>query len=117
MTEFRPHAELEGSVLHVQILGADPVRSLDVRCVVDLTDFGEVVGVEVLDLRTQLEGGAIAPPRSTGEISWSYDADIDALYIHVAHGAGQVQQSALARTQLDSAGRVVDMSIPVPRAT
>lgn len=50
MTEFQPFADLREGILHIQILDTDPARSFEVRCVLDLTDFGEVVGVEVLDL-------------------------------------------------------------------
>ena len=114
MTEFHPFAELRGDVLHLQISGADAVRSFEVRCVVDLTDFGEVVGVEILDLVRQLGGGEMDPPRHKGAISWSYDDEIDALYVHVAEGRGQVQRSLMATAHVDPSGRVVAVAVPVP---
>ena len=90
---------------------------MELRCVLDLTDFGDVIGVEVLDLARQLDGGAMDPPRSKGAISWSYDDEIDALYIHVADGRGQVQRTATASAYIDTSGRVVRLEIAVPTSS
>lgn len=116
MSEFQAFAEFRDGVLHVRTLDAEPARSMELRCVLDLNDFGDVIGVEVLDLARQLDGGAMDPLRRKGAISWSYDDEIDALYIHVAEGRGQVQRSAVGSAHLDSSGRVVALAIPVPGA-
>jgi len=113
VTEFRPFFEIRDNVLHLHILSSDATNSSQLRCVLDLTDLGQVIGVEVLDLTAQLDGGVIAPSRSSGEIQWSYDAEIDALYIHVASGRGQVQRSVVANAELDDAGRIVEISVPL----
>ena len=117
MTEFQAFADVQGGRLRLKILSTDAVRSSEVQCVLDLTDFGEVVGVEVLDLSRQLDGGTITPPPGSGQITWSYDAEIDALYIHVADGRGQVQRSALANAETDAAGRLVALTIPIPEVS
>ena len=114
MTEFQPFAEFRDGVLLVHTAEGEPARSMDLRCVLDLTDFGDVIGIEVLDLARQLDGGTTEPLRWTGVISWSYDDEVDALYIHVAEGRGQVQRSAIATAHLDSNRRVVGLAIPVP---
>jgi uncharacterized protein YuzE len=100
-------------VLHVRLLEADPVRSLEVSCVVDATDFGEVVGVEMLDVGRQLAGGIVDPASFRGGVGWSYDAEVDALYVHVADGRGQVQRGSTVRAQLDSTGRLVQLDVPL----
>lgn len=88
------------------------MRPLDIDCVVDLTDFGEVVGVEVLDVSRQLAGGVVDPPTLQGEIRWSYDDEIDALYVHVADGRGQMQRRSIARaTSTRPAGSFSCMSL------
>lgn len=112
MSDFRPFSELQDTVLWLHILNTEPVASFELRCVLDMSDFREIVGIEVLDLNRQLEGGLIDPPQGTGEISWSYDSEFDALYIRVREGRGQVQQTAASLAQVDSEGRVVNISVP-----
>jgi hypothetical protein len=116
VSDFRPSAAVDQGVLRMQLLDSSPARSLDIDCVVDLTDFDEVVGIEVLDLTTQLEGGTVDPPRQDSTIRWSYDGEMDALYLHVADGRGQVQRRSTARAQLDSSGRLVQLDVPLARA-
>lgn len=115
MSAFCPWAAIEKGILRVRLLGSDPMRSLDIDCVLDLTDFDEVVGIEVLDLTRQLAGGTVAPPGQASSIRWSYDAEMDALYLHVADGRGQAQRSSRARGQLDAGGRLVELNIPLGR--
>ena len=111
---FQPSAFLQDGVLHVVVLDRGPTRTIDVRCVLDQTDFGDVVGVELLDLARQIEGGAIDPAPCTGGLSWSYDAEIDALYVHVAKGPGQIQRSSIASVHIGPMGKVVGLSIALP---
>lgn len=117
MTDFRPTAYLRDGVLHVAITDAEITRTVELRCVLDQTDFGDVVGVEVLDFARQLEGGAIDPPRGRGEIRWSYDDEIDALYVHVGEGRGQIQQTATLKAHIDQTGKVVGLTVPSPWAS
>jgi uncharacterized protein YuzE len=116
VSDFLPYAEIEQAVLRVQLVDAGGVRSLDIDCVVDLTDFDEVVGVEILDLRKQLAGGTIGPSVEGSSIRWSYDAEMDALYLHVMDGRGQVQRRSAASGQLDAGGRLVRLDVPLSRA-
>jgi uncharacterized protein YuzE len=116
MSEFRPRATVAQSVLRVQLWDAIPVRSVDIECVVDQTDLGDVVGVEVLDLRKQLSGGTVLPPSHDSKIRWSYDAEMDALYLHVVDGRGQAQRRSKALAHVDSSGRLVQLDVPLARA-
>jgi hypothetical protein len=111
MNDFRPWAPIEGGVLRVQLLDSEPVHSLDVDCVLDLTDFEDVVGVEVLDVTKQLTGGTVEPPSQDSSVRWSYDAEMDALYLHIAEGRGQMQRRSTARGQLDRNGRLVQLDV------
>lgn len=114
MTDFRPTSYFRDDVLHVVFIDIESTRTVELRCVLDQTDFGDVVGIEVLDLARQLEGGVVDPPRGTGEIRWSYDNEIDALYVHVGEGRGQVQRTATLSAHLSRAGTVVGLSFPWP---
>lgn len=46
----------------------------------------------MLDLRKQLTGGTVDPPSQDSTLRWSYDAEMDAVYLHVGEGPGQVQR-------------------------
>lgn len=87
-------------------------RLVEIECVLDLTYLGDVVGIEVLDLRKQLGGGSVSSFRAEGKVRWSYDDKIDALYIYIGHGSGQVQRSATA-TAHSNAQQVWVPGIPV----
>jgi hypothetical protein len=111
MTGFSPFTDVEEDLVRVHLLESDPATTVELECVLDLTDFGEAVGLEVLDLAKQLNGGRIDPVRITGRISWSYDVEIDALYVHLADGRAQIQKSVVARAELDNAGRIVQLTV------
>lgn len=109
-----PSAALYNGTLVIRFMEAMVSRSMKVICVIDQTDFGNVVGIEVLDFRRQLHGGLLQGPRSAGAVRWSYDDEIDAFYIHVMDGRGQIQASVVGTVGLDDAQRVVLLEVPVP---
>jgi uncharacterized protein YuzE len=117
MSHSFPSVEVSEGNLSISFLDSTPSRSVEVSCVVDLTDFGDVIGVEVLDWRHQLSGGLLDAPRASGQVRWSYDEEIDALYVHVMDGRSQTQLPATAKVSLDSRQRVVCLEVPVPSAT
>jgi uncharacterized protein YuzE len=114
---YLPSAEASGQTLYVRFLDSPATSSVEVACVIDQTHFGDVIGVEILDLRRQLSGGVVGGPRASGRVRWSYDSEIDAFYVHVMEGNSQVQTSATGKVSLDTDQRVVLMEIPVPPAT
>jgi uncharacterized protein YuzE len=115
VTEFHPHAHTHDDNFGVHLSDAPVADTLKVRCVLDLTSFDEIVGIEILDLRRQLNGGTVAASPSGGPIRWAYDDEIDALYVHVRDGRGQVQRSVAATARLDSAHRVVRLDVSLAR--
>jgi uncharacterized protein YuzE len=108
---FRPSAAIDLGVLCFRFFDSPAIRSIDIDCVADLTDFGDVVGIEILDLRGQLAGGMVEPPKSDGDFRWAYDEEIDALYLRVTDARGQVQRSLTAQARLDSLGRFVQLDV------
>jgi uncharacterized protein YuzE len=111
-----PSASLSEETLAVRFSDSLVSRSVEVACVVDQTDFGDVIGVEILDFRRQLTGGMIEGLRSAGQIKWSYDPEMDALYVHLTDGRSQVQVSVIGRISLDSSQRVVLLEAAIPAA-
>lgn len=108
-----PSAVIAGGILVLHFSESSPSRSADVTCTLDLTDFGDVVGIEVLDWQRQ-SGGVVDGPSACGNVRWSYDYEIDALYIHVMSGRSQIQRAVTARAGLDTDGHVVRLDIPIP---
>lgn len=117
MNEHLPLIEIADGIISVRFAESVTEQLLDVTCVIDYTDFGDVVGVEILDWRHQLSGGQIDAPSDSGLPRWSYDDEIDALYIHTTDGGGQNQQRTTAAVKLDASRRVVTVEIPLPSPT
>jgi uncharacterized protein YuzE len=114
MSHELPSAALHDGTLGVRFLDAVVSRSVEVACVIDRTDFGDVVGIEILDFLRQIPGALLEGPRSAGVVRWSYDAEIDAFYLHLMDGRGQTQTSIVGTVGLDDAQRVVLLEAPVP---
>ncbi len=91
-----------------------PSQSIEVKCTVDLTDFGEMIGVEVLDWHNQLSGAVLDAPSAFVKIRWSYDEEVDAFYLHLVDGRGQIQRSVVGKVGIDSNRRVVLLEVPIP---
>ena len=114
MTHFVPRVATGNGMLSIQFADSDIARSTNVDCVLDLTYLGDVVGVEILDLRRQLSGGRVEALSAGGQIQWSYDDEIDAFYVQILEDRAQVQRSATGKAHLDSGNRVVRLEVPVP---
>ena len=116
MCEGLPIAALSDETLTIRFLDAEVSRSVEVSCVIDQTDFGDVMGVEILGFRRQLSGGVVDAPRACGRVRWSYDSEDDAFYVHVGEGPMQAQTSVTGKISLDHTQRVVLLEVPVPPA-
>ena len=112
-----PAAAVDDGAVSIRFADQLPSQSIEVKCTVDLTDFGDVIGVEVLDWRRQLSDGVLDAQSVRGPVLWSYDEEIDAFYIHVTEGRSQIQRSAVAEVGLDSNRRVVLLKVPIPPIT
>lgn len=115
MSEFNPLVERQDDLLRITLrphLGVLSLMSL--RCVIDLTFLGEVVGVEVLDFGRQLSGGTAPSCLNNGDVRWSYDPEVDAFYVHVSDGPGQVQHADTAIAYLDSDGQLTVLELQNP---
>ena len=77
-----------------------------------MDDFGEAVGIEILDFHSQVDGSMVESP-TEGHVRWSYDQEMDALYLHVADGRGSVQRSVIGAVELDGRKTVVELRVPI----
>ena len=114
MNEPMPTVVSADGVISVRFLDSDVTQSIEVVCVVDFTDFGVVVGIEILDWHRQLSGGQIDSSSASGKLRWSYDQEIDALYIHTGDERGQNQEGTICTVRLDANQRVVTVDVPLP---
>src|SRR5438445_12460928 len=85
-------------------------RSIPVPAVIDIGRSNEVVGIEILDLFTYVDKGAldsmvdVSEPRRD-EVAYSYDAESDAFYLRIRSVDAPNQKSAQALLGLDGSGR------------
>ena len=115
MTDQYPSARASGGTLSVYFSGTPPTEIAEIECVLDMDDFGEVGGIEVLGWHRQLPRGAVLDaPRGCGPVRWAYDDEVDALYIHISKARAQAQRSARAKVALDRSRHVVGLDLPVP---
>lgn len=101
-----------GDEVRVQLSSDLPCAFVDVDAVVDRTDCDDLVGVEILDVRRQLKGASVLEASSAAYPHWSYDPEIDALYVHVSAGRGQRQRRLVVRAGISQDGGLVDLRIP-----
>jgi hypothetical protein len=92
-------------------------ESLEIKCVVDMTDFADLLGIEVLRWGQQLFGAKIVAPSDSKSVRWTYDEDVDALYIRLRHGRSQIQKSTTCSVSLDESKHVICLQLSVPAST
>lgn len=112
MSNFQPQVRQEDEALFVILAQGSPERWVDFDGILDQTTFGDIIGLEVLDLREQVGIVDIAPSPSVGIPRWSYDSEIDALYLRIADGHGYVQRHLIGRAGIDSSLTLVKVEIP-----
>jgi hypothetical protein len=116
VSEDFPSVAFGDGTLAIRFQEAVVSRSVEVACVIDQTDFGDVIGVEILSFRHQLSGGMVEAPHASSRARWSYDDEIDAFYVHLMKGRSQFQTPVAGKVGLDAAQRVVLLEVPVPPA-
>jgi len=106
-----PRVRVSDGVLIVDLVPASPARRISFECVVDRTDFGDVVGIEILDFRPQLCGGTSPASPNIDVPRWSYDEEIDAFYITLLNTTAAVERSTIGVAVLDTAKQVISLEI------
>ena len=98
----------------IRLIGDSATKSVSLPVVVDLARTGEVVGIEVLNLFSYVESGALdrLSESSSGNwtpISYSYDAACDGFYLRLRKADAPAQKSVRGVLGLDKKGRIVEM--------
>jgi uncharacterized protein YuzE len=117
--EFRPVASFTNGSLRIAF--ADPrcvSESRDLEVVVDLDEFGDPCGVEMIGMSAALGANApvLAESLAGEEVRFSYDRESDAAAIGVSVGTGTRVRRSVPRQAvvgLDSAGRLITVAIQI----
>jgi hypothetical protein len=112
MSNFQPDSHDDGNSVLIEFLPAPGCRNASFHGVVDVTDFGGLIGLEILDFRRQLDSAMPSRSAAHGLPRWSYDDEVDAFYVRVAEGVAGTQRSVVGTAVLDEAGRVTQIQIP-----
>lgn len=110
MSASHPRVRVHEGALIVDLVPAPAAHRISFQGVLDRTDLGDAVGIEILDFRQQL-GGASLPPSSDDLPRWSYDEEIDAFYLRLAGAGATVQQSTVGTAILDETNRLISLEI------
>lgn len=115
MSNALPRADLKAGRLVVDFAHGAADRRVGFEGIIDRTDLGDVIGLEILDLREQLNGGAAPPRTSTGLPRWSYDKEIDAFYIRITdlEDTASIQVPVVGTAVLDSASQLIRLEVEV----
>jgi hypothetical protein len=108
---------LEGEpVVRVSFAESEIVEERTCEGILDSTDFGDIIGVEILFFRDQLKApppkGSAPPGLGTGLPRCSYDQEVDAFYLRLSEGRSHKQSKVTVRAGIDSQGEVVQLSVP-----
>jgi uncharacterized protein YuzE len=93
---------------------AGDVGGKPIEMVLDFDQFGEVIGIEILDLMFNagkgcLLGIAQCVPTEGDGVRYSYDEDSDSFYLRVTAGNSLDQKTVDGQLSLDAEGRITAM--------
>lgn len=95
---------------------SEVVKERTCEGILDSSDFGDIIGLEILFFRDQLKApppkGSAPPGSGTGLPRCSYDQEVDALYLRLSEGRSHKQSKVTVRAGMDSQGEVVQLSVP-----
>jgi uncharacterized protein YuzE len=87
-------------------------RTIPVPFVLDFDGMGQLIGIEILNLKDHAGSACLARLSEDiriypEPISFSYDDEADAFYLRIRDGRSIDQQPVMGRVELDSAGHIV----------
>jgi hypothetical protein len=109
-----PRVQLGDGFMLILLSSAAGLRAVSFECVVNRAHFGDPVGLEILDLKAQL-GSSVRLPSQRREsmLRWSYDEEIDALYVRLSGHGSHGQRRVTGTARLDAWGCLVALQIPI----
>jgi uncharacterized protein YuzE len=94
---------------------AGDVGDKPIEMVLDFNQFGEVIGIEILDLAFNAGKGCMlriaqCVPTEGDGVRYSYDEDSDSFYLRVTAGNSLDQKTVDGQLSFDAEGRITAMS-------
>jgi hypothetical protein len=86
----------------------------NIECVVDFNNFHELIGIEILDLKSQTECMVDNLDNFDNEeerIHTSYDREIDAFYIKISEGMSSEQRIEKVNIMLNEKKEIVQLKL------
>jgi hypothetical protein len=108
---FRPRYMVHQGMFYVWFSGERSVKRHSFDCLLNVTDKGELVGIEIPDCRQQLEDASFPPARANGAFQWSYDAERDIFSVRLGQPSGGVQKESSGRARVDDQGAILDLQV------
>ena len=108
-----PRVSVSDGVLVIQLSNAVGLRVIPFEGMVARAHFGDPVGVEILDLKGQLGSTVTIPSPRDNVLRWSYDEEIDALYVRLSGHGSHGQRRVTGTARLDGWGCLVSLQIPM----
>jgi hypothetical protein len=108
---YRPRYRIDRGLLQVWFSGGRSVNRPSFDCLLNVTDAGEFVGVEIPDCRRQLEDVSFPAARADGAFQWSYDAERDIFSVHLGRPGGLVQKDSTGRARVDGQGSILHLQV------
>lgn len=112
-----PNIVREDGTLDVVFSSSDaPLSDVSVRVVLDFDQFGEVIGIEILNLKDQVGKRCLdvvekALEDSAGDLHHSYDDEVDAFYLRMSEGRSIDQKAVDGILVLNERGQMVGLRI------
>jgi uncharacterized protein YuzE len=104
--------ERDAQAIRVRFTAEDEasIRSIPIELVLDLDQFGEVIGIEILSLKSL--GGRKAlpakrPPAGSAQVEFSYDGEADAAYLRFKDDRSLDQRAVDGWLELGKDGSLV----------
>lgn len=103
-------------VINLGTPGAEAITTVPTECVRDITGFGDVIGVEIVNLAhntgRRVPGGRGLATLGSGErVSWSYDQEADAFYVSIKEDRTLDQRCARCSVGGTKDGRLVSVTV------
>jgi hypothetical protein len=100
-------------VLVIQLSNAVGLRVVPFEGMISRGAHSDPVGVEILDLKAQLGNAVRLPAQGADALRWSYDEEIDALYVRLSGHGAHAQRRVMGTARLDGWGCLVSLQIPM----
>ena len=91
-------------------------KSINLECVLDFNEYGEVIGIEIIDLKYYagdkvLDGRKWASINKKEGVRISYDEESDAFYLSISDEKSVEQRSVNGKLILDKKGYMVKLEV------